>query len=95
MFTANAQRTFALHIYLAMVRLHFSATEKLKVIMCGFSAARMRFEYTFVALIHLRVFSDLLTYIELKAGVRSLKVAPKDFSSNSSVRISLLAAAGK
>lgn len=70
MFTAHAQRTFALHIYLAIIRLHFSATEKLKVIVCGFSAAGVRLEYTFVVLIHLGVFSepqDPLTCMELKA----------------------------
>lgn len=76
MFTANAERTFALHIYLGRVRLHFSTTEKLKVVVCGFSATRMRFEYTFVVLIHLGFFSEpkeLLTYLELKAGVKSLR----------------------
>ena len=69
MFIANAQRTFALHIYLAIICLRFSATEKLKVIVCGFSAAGVRFEYTFVVLIHLGVFSepqDLLTCVVLQ-----------------------------
>lgn len=69
MFTANAQRTFALHIYLVIICLPFSATEKLKVIVCGFSAAGVKFEYTFVVLTHLGVFSelqDLLTSVELR-----------------------------
>lgn len=71
MFTANAPGTFALHIYLAIIRPHFSATGKLKVIVCGFSAAGVGFENTFVVLTHLGVVSepqDLLTCVGLKVG---------------------------